>query len=152
VLIGDANGADKAVQGYLKNCGYERVEVFCMEGHCRNNLGHWRLRAVPASRAKRNFDYYATKDRLMAKEASVGFMIWDAKSAGTLANVARLIRQHKKVVVYTVPAKAFTNLISETDWEQFLSSCAPDVRERVEHEMSAEASPLQIQSEARTLF
>jgi len=152
VLIGDANGADKAVQRYLKNRGYERVEVFCIKGNCRNNVGHWPLRAVPASHATRDFAYYASKDRLMAREASVGLMIWDGKSAGTLANVARLIKQHKKVVVYTVPAKAFTNLISEADWERFLSCCAPEVHERVEHEMSAEASPLQIQSEARTLF
>jgi len=48
VLIGDANGADKAVQQYLHSRGYDRVEVFCTEGHCRNNVGHWKVRVVPA--------------------------------------------------------------------------------------------------------
>jgi hypothetical protein len=39
VLVGDANGADKAVQNYLHERGYDRVEVFCTGGHCRNNVG-----------------------------------------------------------------------------------------------------------------
>ena len=41
VLIGDANGADKAVQMYLRSRGYYRVQVFCMDGVCRNNVGGW---------------------------------------------------------------------------------------------------------------
>jgi adenine-specific DNA-methyltransferase len=36
VLVGDANGADKAVQRYLAQCGYKRVIVYCME-ECRVN-------------------------------------------------------------------------------------------------------------------
>ena len=46
VLIGDANGADKAVQHYLKSRHYDQVEVFCVEGSCRNNAGNWPLRKV----------------------------------------------------------------------------------------------------------
>lgn len=46
VLIGDANGADKAVQQYLQNRGYGSVEVFCVGENCRNNLGHWKIRAI----------------------------------------------------------------------------------------------------------
>ena len=37
ILIGDANGADKAVQRHLAGRGYQHVTVYCME-HCRNNL------------------------------------------------------------------------------------------------------------------
>ena len=40
VIIGDANGADKAVQDYFRTCGYDQVEVFCTEGRCRNNMGN----------------------------------------------------------------------------------------------------------------
>jgi hypothetical protein len=36
ILIGDANGADKAVQQYFAERHYPNVEVFCME-ECRNN-------------------------------------------------------------------------------------------------------------------
>ena len=39
VMVGDANGADKAVQRYLRSRHYSNVLVFCMQGGCRNNLG-----------------------------------------------------------------------------------------------------------------
>jgi hypothetical protein len=131
VFVGDANGADKAVQKYLQNRGYEAVEVFCSGGECRNNLGNWPVRVVAAPQARRDFDYYAAKDERMAQEASIGLMIWDGKSAGTLANAARLLRQDKKVVVYATPAKRFLTLRTEADREHLLSGCGRDVREKV---------------------
>jgi hypothetical protein len=131
VLVGDANGADKAVQQYLHDRSYQAVEVFCSNGECRNNLGKWPIRAVATGQARRDFDYYAAKDEQMAQEASVGLMIWDGKSAGTLANAARLLRQDKKVVVYAAPAKQFLTLQAEADWERLLSGCGRDVREKV---------------------
>ena len=134
VLIGDANGADKAVQQYLKSGGYDRVEVFYAGGECRNNIGSWPLRAVPTGRRKKDFEYYATKDRLMADEASLGFMIWDGKSLGTLLNMLRLISQRKKVVVYNFPVGEFSELKNQADWEAFVSDCSSDLRARVERE------------------
>lgn len=125
VLIGDANGADKAVQQYLHTRGYARVQVFCTERHCRNNIGRWEVRPVAAPRGSdRNFEYYAAKDRQMAQEASIGFMLWDGKSRGTLANVVRLIEQGKKVVIYVFPLKRFRTVRSEADWGEFLSACS----------------------------
>ena len=138
VLVGDANGADKAVQKYLQSRGYEAVEVFCSGGECRNNLGKWPVRAVATSQGRRDFDYYAAKDEQMAQEASVGFMIWDGKSAGTLANAARLLRQDKKVVVYATPAKRFLTLKAEADWERLAFACGRDVREKVLRSASGE--------------
>lgn len=134
VLIGDANGADKAVQLYLHSRHYDHVEVFCMEGACRNNVGNWPLRAIPASNSKKDLNYYATKDMVMANEASVGFMIWDGKSVGTLTNIFRLVSQHKKVVVYTVPVKEFSNLRDEAEWKRFASRCGSDLRRRIERD------------------
>lgn len=131
VLVGDANGADKAVQKYLHSRGYGAVEVFCSGGECRNNLGKWPVRAVATNQARRDFDYYAVKDEQMAQEASVGFMIWDGKSAGTLANAARLLRQDKKVVVYTTLAKRFLTLKAEADLQGLVSACGRDVQEKV---------------------
>jgi hypothetical protein len=43
VIVGDANGADKAVQQYLADRHYPHVVVFCMES-CRNNIGSWPTR------------------------------------------------------------------------------------------------------------
>jgi len=131
VLVGDANGVDKAVQKYLQSQGYKAVEVFCSAGECRNNLGKWPIRAIATSQARRNFDFYAAKDEQMAQEASVGFMIWDGESVGTLANAARLLRQGKKVVVYSTPAKRFLALRAEADWQRLASNCGRDVRDKV---------------------
>ena len=38
ILVGDANGADKAVQQHVASRRYEHVLVYCMD-ECRNNIG-----------------------------------------------------------------------------------------------------------------
>ena len=55
----------------------------------------------------------------MAEEGFIGFMLWDGKSRGTLANVLRLMERGKKVVVYLAPSKQFTTLRNMSDWDQF---------------------------------
>src|ERR1700678_1919666 len=102
IVIGDANGADKALQSYLKNRGYRNVQVYCSGGHCRNNLGEWAVHAAKAETRERSFDFYSVKDRAMAQAATVGLMVWDGKSVGTLCNVLRLLSQKKKAAVHTV--------------------------------------------------
>jgi adenine-specific DNA-methyltransferase len=136
VIVGDANGADKAVQEYLRSKRYDLVEVFCSGDACRNNQGGWATRAisVPQSGKRKDFAFYATKDRAMAEEATVGLMLWDRESVGTLMNVLRLIRNHKKVVVYVAPDHEFVEVKTETDWEQFLSRCADELRARIAKE------------------
>jgi hypothetical protein len=132
VIIGDANGADKAVQIYLHSSGYRNVEVFCSGRHCRNNVGNWQLRTVSTSSPKGTYDYYAAKDRLMASEASLGFMIWDGKSKGTLLNIFRLLKNDKKVVVYRSPDKRFCELTKKSDWHDFALDRL-DLKRSVEH-------------------
>jgi len=138
VLVGDANGADKAVQQYLHSRAYERVEVFCSGGRCRNNLGAWPVRAVPVEGRRRGFGFYAAKDKVMAEEATVGLMIWDGASIGTLMNMLRLLRQQKKVAVYVSPIGAFEDLHRETDLDALVSHHAPELRERLERESYTE--------------
>ena len=139
VLVGDADGADKAVQGYLRTKRYGRVEVFCSGGVCRNNIGDWPIRAIDVQGKKRDFAFYARKDRAMSREAAYGFMIWDGASRGTLLNALRLIRQEKAVVVYAVPEGRFSDLKNEADWEGFVSRWEAELRQRVEREWMAEA-------------
>lgn len=129
ILIGDANGADKAVQRYLKSRGYDKVEVFCMQGHCRNNVGGWRLREIPGSGNKKDFLYHAIKDELMAREATFGFMVWNSKSKGTFANVKRLIQQQKPVQLYNIYTRQFLELRTEADWDDFVAQCPVEVQE-----------------------
>jgi hypothetical protein len=116
IIIGDANGADKAVQQYLSTKGYADVIVFCMDGSCRNNLGNWATHEIKAAHpGKRDFAYYSIKDRAMAKEADYGFMLWDGQSRGTLTSIVQLVRDAKPVVVFVAPDKTFFTLRDSND-------------------------------------
>lgn len=130
VLVGDANGADKAVQRYLFDRRYDRVEVFCVAGICRNNVGGWKTRVISPPQHGSKRDHYTARDAEMTREGSIGFMLWDGESRGTLANLSRLIEQQKKVVVYLQPRKRFFTLRSENDLEEFLASHAWNVRKQ----------------------
>jgi hypothetical protein len=132
IVVGDANGADKALQAYLKSRKYRNVQVYCSGGRCRNNLGGWVVQAVQTQLSDPSFDFYSVKDRAMADVANVGFMVWDGKSVGTLCNVLRLLKQKKKAALYAVPEKAFHELKTARDWSEFIRHCARDVRRKLE--------------------
>jgi hypothetical protein len=103
VPIGDANGADKAVQQYLSDRQYPHVVVFCMEEECRNNLGAWPTRNVEPPLNAKGFTYYAARDRLMSQEAKCAVMLWDGKSKGTLNNILNMVGEGKRTLVYFAP-------------------------------------------------
>src|SRR5262245_20166039 len=90
VLVGDASGTDWCVQKYLTEKAYGNVLVFCTV-KCRNNVGDWKTKTVSATANENGFDFYALKDREMAREADYGFMVWDGKSRGTLNNIRNLV-------------------------------------------------------------
>jgi len=135
VLIGDANGADKAVQRHLADQQHARVVVFCMAGECRNNVGNWPTRSVVAPAGARGFAYYSTKDRAMGTEADYGLMLWDGSSRGTLTNVVDLVRQGKPVVVYVAPAKSFTTLRDPRELSEWLRKLDPGILPKVERNL-----------------
>ncbi len=134
VIVGDANGADKAVQKHLVDKQYDKVVVFCTGDSPRNNLGTWRTHHVDAPKSVRGFHFYAAKDREMAREADFGLMIWDGKSPGTLLNVMRLVTAGKIAVLFNVPDKDVLNIKSVEMWKAFFSRCdralQSDVQER----------------------
>jgi len=143
IIIGDANGADRAVQTYLSSRGYRDVEIFCAGDAARNNVGGWHVRKISAAGARRgSLDFYTEKDRAMTDEATVGLMVWDGKSAGTLLNAWRLVTQHKNVVVYVTPAKQFRDLKSPAQWDEFISTCGDDLRHKVEQRAATEMNGL----------
>jgi probable addiction module antidote protein len=134
VIVGDANGADKAVQKHLLDSHYDKVTVFCSGDTARNNLGNWHIRRVDPPKSAKGFQFYAAKDRQMAREADFGLMIWDGKSPGTVLNVLRLVQAGKISVLFNVPDKTAINIKSAEHWRAFLSGCSPalrsDIRER----------------------
>jgi hypothetical protein len=134
VIIGDANGADRAIQSYVAAKGYRHVIVYCMGDRCRNNVGEWPVKQVSTHHQKKDFTYYATKDEEMAQAASYGFMIWDGKSKGTLNNILNLLRQQKKVLVYFSPDKTCYTLGTFDDLTALLCKCSSDDRQKFERE------------------
>jgi hypothetical protein len=132
VILGDANGADKAVQAYLQSKGYRDVVVFCAGGPCRNNCGFWPVRSIATNEKTGTFGFYSSKDRVMAEEATVGLMIWDGKSKGTLMNVLRLLSGGKTATVYLSLLNKFIALKCVADWESFVVAYASDQREQIE--------------------
>jgi hypothetical protein len=137
VLVGDANGADKAVQRYLHSQRYDLVEVYCTGEECRNNVGGWRVRSVEHHGSERDFSFYAAKDGAMAQAATHGLMIWDKKSVGTLMNVLRLVSGGKPTVIYLAPDRRFVDVKNMVQWDTFVSGCASDVRRRLERKASS---------------
>ena len=122
VLVGDASGADRAVQQYLADKRYGNVTVYCTGARCRNNVGQWPTMVVaPPAGVRGGFDFYAAKDREMAVRASHGLMLWDGESRGTLTNIRNLVDSHKPVVVYLSPAKAFLTVKTSVELDHLLS-------------------------------
>jgi probable addiction module antidote protein len=136
--VGDANGADKAVQKHLLALSYDKVTVFCSGDSERNNLGQWQTHRVKPPRNAKGFQFYAAKDREMAREADFGLMIWDGKSAGTILNVLRLIRTGKIAVLINVPEKSSINIKSAAQWNDFLSKCSVDLRADLQKRATAD--------------
>ena len=141
ILVGDANGADKAVQTYLAEKAYPHVFVHCMERHCRNNVGHWPTHEVAAPKGARGFDFYSAKDRVMADAAEYGLMLWDGKSKGTINNVVNLSRDQKPVVVYVGPTRRFRTLKSVDDLKDLLADGDSDSVERIVSELHLNDMP-----------
>jgi hypothetical protein len=132
ILVGDANGADKALQTYFADQRYANVLVFCTAGDCRNNVGNWPVRAVDAPHRARDFAFFTAKDAAMAEEADVGLALWDGQSSGTIVNVARLVSRSKPAVLYVAPTKTFSTLKTPDDLATLLSSAEAEVRSRAE--------------------
>ncbi len=126
IFVGDANGADRALQQHLADRGYERVVVYAVTGMLRNNVGHWKVCSVDAPKGARGFDLYSVKDTQMAKDASYGLMLWDGKSRGTLENVRNLLAHGKPVAVHLGPARRFVSLRSTEDLHKLGVASRPD--------------------------
>lgn len=132
IVIGDANGADRAMQRQLADWGYAHVVVYHVGSAPRNNPGGWPTCRVPAPAGARGFDFYSAKDRAMAAAADCGLMLWDGASRGTLANVEALTAAGKPVSVYVSPTQRFTNVLSSADVQVLVSAATPQVEELAE--------------------
>ncbi|HBY20223.1 MAG: hypothetical protein A2Y24_00210 [Clostridiales bacterium GWE2_32_10] len=127
VLIGDANGVDKAVQKFFYDVRYKDVIVYAMEGRTRNNIGNWNVENVELDGKKTGFEYYATKDLKMAEDADYGFMIWNGKSKGTLNNIINMVELNKKTLVYFMPKNQYYCINDKEDFKKLINICDKEV-------------------------
>ena len=141
MFVGDANGADRALQQYLANRGYDRVIVYAVSGMLRNNVGHWDVRCIDAPIKARGFALYSVKDAQMAKDASYGLMLWDGKSRGTLENVHNLLAHNKPVAVHLGPERRFVSLRSTEDLQKLGIALKTNARRQGELPFDASAGP-----------
>lgn len=123
IMVGDANGADKAMQSYLAERGYENVTVFFVGSVCRNNVGEWPTQNVEVDPKLSGRHFYSQKDKKMAEIADFGLVLWDGKSVGSIENVFEIIKNGKKAVVYYGPEKEFYNVANAEDINDLLRKC-----------------------------
>jgi hypothetical protein len=100
VIVGDANGADKALQTYLAQRHYPHVTIYYAGTTIRTNVGGWPQISVPVPAGKKAREQYMVRDARMADDADSGLMLWDGKSAGTINNVLNLLERSKHCHVY----------------------------------------------------
>lgn len=122
ILVGDADGIDTLVQKHLQSRDYRNVRVFASKGLARNNIGNWNVEKVEVSDSAKGFDFYAKKDLEMAKEADIGFMIWNGKSRGTFNNMINLLKLEKTVVLYYVPTEKFYSFKEINELNEFINA------------------------------
>lgn len=128
VVVGDANGIDRAVQQYFHNLGYKNVCVYASQGKARFNIGNWKVENVKVDKKAKGFDYYTAKDLKMADVADYGFMIWNGKSKGTLNNIINLIIRNKKTLIYFTPEHQFYCIDKLSDFEVILNKCVGETK------------------------
>lgn len=136
VLVGDANGADKATQNYLHEIDYELVTVYYTGVECRNNIAGWKTQSVVSERKLRDFEYYAAKDFAMSKDADFGIMLWDGRSVGTVNNILNLINEGKKAVVYVPFEDDFVTVCTFPELNDVLAICPDDARNEMERKLN----------------
>ena len=119
-IVGDANGADKVMQGYLADENYRNVIVFCSGSVCRNNVGDWGVQGVSVDPKLKGRAFYTQKDKEMASIADSGFVIWDGKSIGSINNVHELLKNGKNIVVYLSPKQQFIDVTNSGELEALI--------------------------------
>lgn len=125
VIVGDADGVDSSIQHYLKDKEINAVVVYCSGERARNNLGFWTTHNIKTGYKIGSREFFTAKDKEMARDCDYGFMVWDAKSTGTLNNVIELLNYKKKSVVYINKVKEFISIKNVDDLQNLFRFMEP---------------------------
>jgi hypothetical protein len=135
VIVGDADGVDTSIQQYLFGLRHSKTTVYCSGQSPRNNVGNWTVRTVETKNPEGSRAFYTAKDLVMAKDADVGLMIWDTKSAGTLSNVIELLTRKKKSVVFVNKEKSFKTVGTVKELEVLVSSMSDHAKRKADEKI-----------------
>ena len=150
-IVGDANGADKVMQGYLADENYRNVIVFCSGSVCRNNVGDWDVQEVSVDPNLKGRAFYTQKDKEMASIADSGFVLWDGKSIGSINNAHELLKNGKNIVVYLSPKQKFIDVTNRRGLEELIlmtnQSDARTIFEKLKIKPSVDEPSMPVQGE-----
>jgi adenine-specific DNA-methyltransferase len=151
ILIGDAIGAERAIQTYLNTKGYRKVEVHYCEERPKYNLGGWKSRRVRADPPAGREEHEAARDRAMAAEADYGLILWNGESIETLLNIRRLAAGGKHVQVYLSPIRKFIEIADMEDWKRLVQYLSGLQAERFVQVLQKESAAPPLMSSARQI-
>ena len=103
IIVGDAPGADTAIQKYLDNLGYKNVKVYTADPEVRNNVGKWDVEKISAKGLNDDRDIRLQKDIAMTKAATRALAISpddDRPDSAMSKNIDRLNEQSTPVRRY----------------------------------------------------
>lgn len=147
VVVGDASGADTAIQRELFNQLAEKVTVYCSGDEPRNNIGDWKVVNVQSSAEPGTRAFFSAKDLTMAGRADFGLMLWDTASTGTLSNVFELLRGGKKSVVFVNKHHQFINVKEPTDIVKLVDVMSDGARAQAERKVGLRSMIFQLTNE-----
>lgn len=150
VIVGDANGADKALQKYFSETDYQNVTVYCSGNLCRNNLGNWNLKQVFVDPKLKGREFYTQKDKEMAEEADYGLVLWDGMSPGSLNNIMELLSRGKKALVYFSPDNKFYPISKLIDVQKLLNKCDQETLNEINKKIKLNSKMQEIEGLAQS--
>jgi len=96
------------------------------------------IHSVEVPSSARGRDFYTQKDRVMAKTADYGFVLWDGLSPGSIENVITLLKEGKSALVYYSPDREFVSVCSPAQLKQILSRPSFEALEKIEKKIKLE--------------
>jgi hypothetical protein len=147
VVVGDADGADTAIQQCLYNLRAANVTVYCSGDIPRNNLADWPVHRVDSKARTGSRAFFTAKDLEMARSSDYGLMVWDCKSTGTLSNVIELLKNAKKSIVFVNKTKDFVTIADQTGLDHLLSLMSEHARTKAEEKIGLSAKLAELNQE-----
>lgn len=151
VVVGDADGADTAIQQCLRNYGATKVTVYCTGDTPRNNVADWPVHRVHSKARAGSRAFFTAKDLEMAQSSDYGLMVWDCKSTGTLSNVIELLKKKKKSAVFVNKNKDFITITDKAGLDELLHFMSVPARAKAEEKIGLSAKLVELKQEQFSL-